>query len=267
MSRTRVRATVVGDGMPAMLNGQGKVVLPEYVQVYYKREPDNSLYDDEISSCDPANVNRAGICGTIPNGLRFIQGFSMATGQDGPRPGWFKCAGTGAANVVWKANVDGMSKMNLTTCPVGSQVEATVASLKCWSGELDAPDHMSNMAGLVRNASTNWLSKCPSTHPYLIPQFTIGAFYRVLPGEDPALWTLSSDHMFPSMVRGRTLHFDYFEAWDAAVKQMWIDSCIDEYRNASAGNLCNGFALKGADSGSVATFRQSVNMRPDVPTP
>ena len=28
--------------MPAMLDGKGHVVVPDYVQVYYKREPDNS---------------------------------------------------------------------------------------------------------------------------------------------------------------------------------------------------------------------------------
>ena len=97
----------------------------------------------------------------------------------------------------------------------------------------------------VSNASTGWVKKCPSTHPYLIPQFTIGAFYSIGSGDDVSLWKLSSD--MPGMYRGQSVHFDYLEAWDTLVKDMWEDNCIGKKLNCSGGDLGNGKQLVGAD--------------------
>ena len=37
---------------------------------------------------------------------------------------------------------DPMSLLTNATCPAGSKLEITVASLKCWNGQLDSSDHM-----------------------------------------------------------------------------------------------------------------------------
>jgi hypothetical protein len=222
--------------MPAMLDGKGNVVLPDYVQVYYKREPLDS------PACDPNSPTRAGICIGIPNGVRFISGFKMAAGIPGTQIGWFRC-GSGP---VWKSNTVGLSQANNTTCAVGSKLEAAIASPKCWNGHLDSTDHMSHFTPTIRDESTGWVAKCPSTHPYLVPQFTIAAFYTIKSGDDLSLWSLASDEMYPALPRGSTLHFDYFEAWDSGVKDMWVNNCIGKKLNCSGGDLGNGKQLKGA---------------------
>ena len=211
--------------MPAILDGKGHVVMPDYVQVYYKRVPGSS------SDCTGGQT----ICTTIPNGVRFIQGFNMMTNSHSVQPGWFKCT-----HGQWYQNKEAMTQMTLSTCPVGSKVEMTMASLKCWNGQLDSPDHMSHLAGMASPTS------CPQSHRYLLPQFTISAFFTVGTGDDPSMWRLSSDAMYPSAPRGSTLHFDYFEAWDTLVKDMWVANCVDKKLNCSAGNLGNGKTLRGA---------------------
>ena len=69
--------------------------------------------------------------------------------------------------------------------------------------------------------------------------------------------------MYPGLKRGATLHFDYFEAWDAGVKSMWMNGCIGKKLNCSAGNLGNGKALRGA---SQPTYGWT-NPNPRVPIP
>jgi hypothetical protein len=233
--------------MPAMLDGKGNVVLPDYVSVYYKREPLNS------PACDPRSSTRVGICITIPNGLKYIQGFNMSNGTAGPRPGKFVCGSAVMSNLATAASV----------CRVGQQIGMRIQSLRCWNGQLDSADHRSHFALEDFSASTGWVKKCPSTHPYLVPQFTIAAFYTIRAGDDLNLWSLSSDAMFPNLPRGSTIHFDYFEAWDVGVKDMWVQNCIGKMLNCSGGDLGNGKQLKGASQPSYGW----VNPNPRVPIP
>ena len=64
---------------PAMLDGVGHVVKPDYVKLYYKEVPSSS------ADCQPAiNPNARGLCVGMPNGIRFIWGYNMKTGTSGP---------------------------------------------------------------------------------------------------------------------------------------------------------------------------------------
>ena len=221
--------------MPAMLDGKGHVVVPDYVQVYYKREPDNS------PACDPGSPKRYGICIGIPNGIKFISGFDMAAGKAGQSHGSFKCI---AANGRAPLTRDQPNMVGLEAkCVAGGFLEMTMHSGRCWNGRLDSPDHRSHVVKLLRNAG---IKCCPKTHPYYMPQFTISSFYRIQAGDDLRLWSLSSDAMYPNLPKGSTSHFDYFEAWDNSVKDMWIDNCIGRKLNCSGGDLGNGKQLKGA---------------------
>ena len=72
--------------MPAMLDGKGNVVRPDYVQIYYKRRPAT----DPIVS-DPTNPQYEGKAHPVPNGLRFIFGFNMLNPTQSPdRAGLFQ---------------------------------------------------------------------------------------------------------------------------------------------------------------------------------
>jgi hypothetical protein len=221
--------------MPAMLDGKGHVVVPDYVQVYYKREPIDS------PACDPNSPIRYGVCIGIPNGIKFISGFDMASGKPGQFTARFKCMTPDGNRML------GRERMNMTDlkadCVVGGFVEMSIQSGRCWNGQLDSADHRSHLVNLLRNGSAR---SCPSSHPYYMPQFTISSFYHIRDGDDLDLWSLSSDAMYPKLPRGSTSHFDYFEGWDETVKAMWVDHCIGRKLNCSGGDLGNGQQLKGA---------------------
>ena len=61
---------------PAMMDGAGDAVLPDYVLVYYKRFP--------VSGPGCVGPMAVGICTDLPNGLRFIFGYNMTTMTGGP---------------------------------------------------------------------------------------------------------------------------------------------------------------------------------------
>jgi hypothetical protein len=114
---------------------------------------------------------------------------------------------------------------------------------------------------------------CPSTHPYLIPTFTLGAWYMVDDTLDRSgawtqgvtqTWYLSSDMSLDgSMVRpGTTLHADWFGAWDDEVMDRWHAHCINELLNCSAGEFGDGTAMR-----RFSSFSWSANPRVVDPPP
>ncbi|MXO87048.1 DUF1996 domain-containing protein [Altererythrobacter aurantiacus] len=220
--------------MPALMNGRGQVVMPDAISIYYKRRP----------ASDPACQEGKG-CVPVPRGLRYVFGRTMS----GPGPGdhvYFKCM-----------NVDGKYDSlpeAARNCPSGRQIGAVVASPQCWNGtELDSADHRSHMAYMQRDRNTGQQA-CPSTHPYTLPQFTMGVWYTTDDTLDRSgdlstsrqTWYFASDRMegktwLPS---GHTFHADWFGAWDDDVLKTWNDNCIDKLLNCAGGDLGNGTGLR-----------------------
>jgi hypothetical protein len=224
--------------IPAMLNGKGQVVRPDYVSIYYKRLPASS----------PTCAVQGKACVDLPRGLRYVFGYNMATGKGADF--YFNCDGpTGTPghypDIVAAAKA----------CPNGNRLGAVITAPDCWDGvNLDSADHRSHMA----YPSYGWwgYAKCPATHPYVVPTFTLGAWYTTdndlnRSGQWSAnmqTWSLASDNM-PGMARqrpGTTLHADWFGAWDDNVMKMWTDNCINKQLNCSGGDLGNGKQLKVA---------------------
>ena len=226
--------------MPAMLDGKGNVVRPDYVSIYYKQRPAT----DPIVS-NPHAPKFRGKAVQLPNGLKFIFGWDP-TGKNIARTGsaWFNCQGPTA-----KSGKYATLTTALANCPAGNQVGAIIQAPECWDGKnLDSADHRSHVAYASYGA---WgYLKCPSTHRYDIPTFTLGAWYSVEAGDVTSLWELSSDHMAPGQPKGHTFHADFFMAWDPPVHDMWWQNCINKKLNCSAGVLGNGKQLKGADQPS-----------------
>ena len=91
---------------------------------------------------------------------------------------------------------------------------------------------------------------CPSTHPYRIPEFTLGAWFPVddtldrsgNTSTDITTWHFASDRMagMTPQVSGMTFHADWYGAWDDSVLATWIANCIDKRLNCSGGDLGNG---------------------------
>lgn len=235
--------------MPAMLDGAGNVVRPDFVSIYYKRRP-KSDPKCSLSSGDP---QAQGNCVNLPNGLKFIFGYDMLTGKSPTGFLWYNCQGPGSVPGKYKTLPEAAKN-----CPAGAQLGAVIEAPDCWDGKnLDSANHRDHVAYASYG---DWgYFKCPSTHPYVIPTFTLGAWFTS--DSNVGNWRLSSDEMLPSLPRGTTFHADFWMAWDPTVHQMWEDNCLDKKLNCSAGDLGNGWQMK-----QFAGFTWNANPRL-VPVP
>jgi hypothetical protein len=223
--------------MPAMLDGRGNVVRPDHVQIYYKRRPQSDP-KCSITSGDP---KAEGNCVDLPNGLKFIFGYDMVTGKTPTGALYYKCGGTGVESSHSPTLAIAATKCN--PAAPKARVGAIIKAPACWDGKnLDSPNHRDHMA--YSGYGTWGYRRCPSTHPYVIPGFTLQAWYDLEPGDDVRLWKLSSDDMHPELPKGSTFHADFVMAWDPVIKQLWHDNCINKLLNCSAGVLGNGQIMK-----------------------
>jgi hypothetical protein len=234
--------------MPAMLDGAGNVVRPDFVSIYYKRRPKT----DPVVS-DPNNPQYQGKAVNLPNGLKFIFGYDMLTGKTPTGFLWYNCQGSGSTPGKYSSLPEAARN-----CPAGAQLGAIIEAPDCWDGKnLDSANHRDHVS---YSSYGDWgYKKCPSTHPYVIPTFTLGAWFTT--DSNVGNWRLSSDEMFPNLPRGSTFHADFWMAWDPTVHQMWEDNCLDKKLNCSAGDLGNGWQLK-----QFAGFTWNANPRL-VPVP
>jgi len=220
--------------MPAMMDGRGNVVRPDHIQIYYKRRPKS----DPKCSLTSGDPKAEGNCVDLPNGLKFVFGYDMVTGKAPTGSTYFNCKGTGADPGHFAT-----IPATIGNCVLGGQLGAVIKAPDCWDGKnLDSPNHRDHMA--YSGYGTWGYRKCPSTHPYVVPGFTLQAWYTIAPGDDLKLWKLSSDDMRPDLPHGSTFHADFFMAWDPTIKQMWHDNCINKMLSCSAGDLGNGKMLK-----------------------
>ncbi len=217
--------------MPAMLDGKGSVVRPDYVTIYYKRLPGD---DPE---CLRASLKG---CVDLPRGLRMIFGHDAITGKPATGATHFDCNGEGALSGNFET-ITAAAK----GCVAGARLGAIINAPPCWDGKrLDSPNHRDHLADM--NYGSWGYPKCPATHPYIVPAFTMGAWYSVGKGDNPEDWYLSSDEMpgMPRMPAGSTFHADWFGAWDDDVMALWIVNCINKLLSCNAGDLGDGRALK-----------------------
>ena len=220
--------------MPALLNGKGKVLRPDYVSIYYKRRP---LTDPVVS--DPNHPQYMGKGIKLPNGLRFIFGRNMLNLAAAPTGAYrFECDGPSAPSQKSWTNLEDAQ----VECGVENRIGIRINAPECWDGKnLDSPDHRSHVSF---GSYGGWgYLKCPDTHPYVIPQFTMAAWFTQAAGETYSLVSDSMDTS-PGHKRGDTFHADFFMAWDPLVHDMWEKNCIDKMLNCSAGVLGNGKMIK-----------------------
>ena len=156
--------------MPALLDGKGNVVRPDYVAVYYKRRP---ATDPVVS--DPSNRMYEGKAVPLPNGLRFIFGYDMITGKTPTGSAYFNCDGPTAVPAHY-ANLPEALK----NCPAGNRLGAVIEAPVCWDGKnMDSANHRDHVA--YPTYGTWGYKKCDTAHPYVIPTFTMGAWYSIAP--------------------------------------------------------------------------------------
>ena len=236
--------------MPAMLDGAGNVVKPDFVNTYYKQLPAN---DPRCSSTVVSQDNRAagpsiGKCVPMPNGLRFILGYNMATMSGGPADmtsrDWeamgFDCMDRPVGANSYTGIQRTMAAILATgRCPAGAYLRVYLTFPQCWDGKnLDSPDHRAHIVQPPQ-------SICPQTHPYKVPEIAIQAFFSVDQNFFAGKWRLASDEMMPGVAAGTTLHMDYWEAWSPTIKDIWQKNCVDGPSSCSAGNVGDGRQIKG----------------------
>ena len=212
--------------IPALLTGDGRVVQPQYIGVYYKRRPANDPWFKRFENT-PAR---------IPRGLSYIFGWDAAKKDEKQyNPTKFSCD-----------NKKGTMTEVLSNCPAGSVFHARITAPGCWDGKsLTASDYRSHTAYSVRNRMTGQAS-CPASHKYVLPAFSLIVRYNIEAGDKPSNWHYASDHMAPEEFRepGYTFHADWLGAWNDEALDTWQDNCIDKMLNCSDGDLGNGTIMK-----------------------
>ncbi len=237
---------------PAMLDGIGNVVRPEFVTVYYKRRPSS----DPLVAPGVAHPQKYGTAADIPNGLRFVFGWNMLDpAQTRQGSFYFICESGDGTHLPDLESA-------LANCPVGGKMSAVVIAPDCWDGKnLDSPDRRSHLA-YAYNTNMGYF-RCPDSHPYTIPTYQLMATFLV--DANKGTWRLSSDSMNPGGKRGSTMHADFMEAWDPTVKKIWHEWCINKPLNCTGGAIGNGQMLKGA-TGSPWTSAPRLVPVPAPPT-
>jgi hypothetical protein len=238
--------------MPAMLDGAGNYVKPDSIQTYYKQLPASD------PNCKTLAKNG---CVGLPNGLKFIWGFNMKTGTNGPtdpnsREYWavsYQCladeTGTLAIDGVFRS-LDAAMKSG---CPAGKILDLSFVAPGCWSGDVDSADHRSHVQ--FASVATPVGYGCDDAHPYLIPNWSGHVRFTTDANFAAGKWHFASDEMYPGAIPGQTVHFDYDEAWSPTVKATWQQYCIDAHKACSNGDLGNGTGIK---SGVTSAMHQLV---------
>jgi lysophospholipase L1-like esterase len=243
--------------IPAMLDGRGNMVRPDFSALTFKRRPTSD------ANCQPSGGT--GGCIAFPNGLKFVFGYDPAKPTERSGNPRFSCegatAGRGEFNTITQA---------AAYCPsqpsggVYNKLVATLDAPSCWDGKnLDSADHRSHTAYPV----DGWLStaQCPSTHPFQIPGLSMSVRYTVDDGV--ANWRFSSDETVQGAQPGMTFRATWVGAWDNQVMGMWVQNCINKKLGCPSANLGNGKAVR-ASSGFVTTANpRLVALNPQSPTP
>lgn len=195
--------------VPTMYDADGPIntaPIDDPLQVYYK----TGHYDGTTG----------GTIVPFPPGFRMIAGNARADGPQPERVMYWTCLATQAAD-------SGGAKTPTIPagCPPGRLIQLTVSFPQCWDGvNLDSPDHQSHMT-----YGTGWTPApragegCPASHPVQVPAIT-EHFRWLVPPEGAGDWHLSADMGGPP---GQSGHADWFNGWDPAIQQRWVDRCLN----------------------------------------
>lgn len=204
--------------VPAVYNSQTKLVIPDYITVYYKGTFGGVAGIQSIPS--------------LPQGLRMIAGYNMANPS-------------GSSTFDWYCEITQIKQKTTQNCPNNERLGAVLPFQQCWDGQnLDSADHRSHMAYLYYGA--DGMARCPSSHPVHLAEFTIGVWF---PNDgNTSGYYLSSDRMSndTQMPNGSSWHADWYGAWDDGIVDRWTTNCIRGLLSCSGGNLGDGQALTGA---------------------
>jgi len=185
---------------PALLDGQGNVVVPDKIILYYK-------------SKDTASVQ------PMPQGLKMVAG--NTTGE----------TFTASSVLAWSCGASGAGYNYTNRIPDcgGDVINASIVFPNCWDGvNLDSGDHLSHLTYVAEE------QPCPNEYPVRLPQISILLYF---PGTDSVDgWHLSSDRASGfNTGPGATLHADWWGGWNDEAMDLWTSGCMRAARNCSFG--------------------------------
>jgi Ca2+-binding RTX toxin-like protein len=221
--------------IPAIVDGNNEVQIPQHFHTYYKDGSFRSEVGPGESIDDLDTLSRTQI-NMIPNGLRMLAGNPRATSESEQSSHVSISYSRDGATVSSASNF----KDAAANAKKGDMMEITLVFPQCWDGvNLDSPDHKSHMAYPVGR------NKCPDSHPYPLPRLSYQLRFVDIPydgfGED---FRFSSDaYDYEDAGGGFSLHGDFLEGWDEDVKRTWTKECIREGRNCGTDFLGDGREL------------------------
>lgn len=242
--------------IPALINGGSKVILPDYVQIYYKVQ---------IPQIPTLNY--------VPRGLRSIAGNPMDSGATEAQvygPANSSVPGGYYKSPIWKCYAeDGLGAQRnqsdvIPQCQDGDRLFASVPFPYCWDKDklIDSNDHRTHVV-----FPPDYDEVCPASHPYRIPEFTIITTWGIRAGDAAQMqnWYLSSDRHqgHPVYPNGKSLHADWFGGWDDAVMKRWVDNCLKGSKSCTNANLDDGVAGRPP---IVPWYTQHPNRLVDIPS-
>lgn len=209
-----------GYWVPALFDVRtSELIAPAAATIYYKTG----------FNVEPSSVR------TIPTGLVMIAGSATNVGQlqvvnQLPVVTW-ECEQTPTTNTG-----------AVPSCPVGDIVRLVINFPQCWDGvRLDSPDHQQHMA--YPEYRSDQRSRCPATHPVMLPIITEIFRWPVTAGANPSFWRLTSD-MYPITTRGGySAHADWMNGWAPAELETIVTRCLQASKDCGVNALGDGRVL------------------------
>lgn len=214
---------------PAMQLGNGDLVMPELITLYYK-------------SHQPSQVR------PLPPGVKMLAPADFAGGE-------LQSTFRARESLHWGCN-NGSKAINISNvipgtaetepCPSWMKIQATIQFPQCFKVNddgtpvLSSDDFVSHLYILEDQYGGRQNDDCPSSHPYRAPQISYLIKYRNPGPEAVKDWRLSSDYEEPDGTvpnPGGSLHADWAGGWHPDAIQSWIDGCFIAASNCSLGLL------------------------------
>jgi hypothetical protein len=237
---------------PTMIDGQGRVRIPDLVTVYYthvRRDLTSFTSDgcpDASLACPQSAAQR------FPRGLKFIGGYRMdlMDGTNSNITQTWGCTGSfsGSGSVLWDRsnNANGV-----VGCSSSEQVLVRVNMPVCWDGTTfdDAANGHHTLRKPIND--NNGGTVCPAAHPIPLPTILLQIYWSHDGQADYSQWYLSSDRFNgANKEAGATFHTDWLGAWDDGVVATFsaeingVPSGGAHVRDSTNGGLGDGTALK-----------------------
>jgi hypothetical protein len=205
--------------VPALLDEDGKAVVPQDIIVYYKsRQVKNETQEVQF----------------MPTGLTMVAGNIPEINEP-------HVPSADSQHVFWSCGKSGVIKNKSGTipqCEDDQQLNATIYFGQCWNKNKDLEDRNN---GHIKKLE--WIDQpCTGDHPYRLPELGILIYYPSAadygPANDTSKWRLSSDPEGEDDKRGSTLHADFIAGWETETIETWTKNCLRNVDEKWGGRNC-----------------------------